>query len=548
VTDSDRPIPRGFPLLQDPRYNKSTGFSEAEREALGLRGLLPPRVMTLAQQLMRVRSNLQHKGSDLDRYIFLAALQDRNETLFFRLLVDDVERLMPIVYTPTVGEACQKFGHIFRRPRGLYLSTQDRGRIAQVLANWPEPDVRVIVVTDGERILGLGDLGAHGMGISIGKLNLYVALAGIHPHWCLPVMLDVGTDRESLRNDPLYTGLPQQRVRGAGYDALVTEFIEAATARFPKAVIQFEDFATENAIRLLAIWRDRVRCFNDDIQGTAAVTLAGLVSAGRLTGVPLEQQRILFLGAGSAATGIADLIVGALMADGMPAPEARRRCWFADSRGLVVASRTDLSAHKLPYAHHSPGVTDLLSAIEIVCPTTLIGVSGQAQAFTEAVIGAMARHNQRPVIFALSNPTANAECTAEQAYRWSNGRAVFASGSPFDPVELNGQRFVPGQGNNAYIFPGVGLGVLASGAQRVTDRMFAVAARTLAGLVEESHLAAGTLYPPLSSIRSVSAAIAAQVAAEARDAGLATEPVPSGEALTTLIRSLMYDPAYRDYA
>ncbi|MEX0690690.1 MAG: NAD-dependent malic enzyme [Gemmatimonadales bacterium] len=548
MTDSDRPVPRGFPLLQDPRYNKSTAFTEAERDALGLRGLLPPRVMTLAQQLTRVRSNLQHKGSDLDRYIFLAALQDRNETLFFRLLVDDVERLMPIVYTPTVGEACQKFGHIFRRPRGLYLSTQDRGRIAQVLANWPEPDVRVIVVTDGERILGLGDLGAHGMGISIGKLNLYVALAGIHPHWCLPVMLDVGTDRESLRHDPLYTGLPQPRVRGGEYDALVTEFIEAATARFPRAVIQFEDFATENAIRLLSLWRDRVRCFNDDIQGTAAVTLAGLFSAGRITGVPLEQQRILFLGAGSAATGIADLIVGAMVTDGMPEPEARVRCWFSDSKGLVVGARTDLPAHKRPYAHDAPGATDLLGAIDVVRPTTLIGVSGQGQTFTEAVVDAMVRHNERPVIFALSNPTANAECTAEQAYRWSKGRAVFASGSPFDPVDLDGQRFVPGQGNNAYIFPGVGLGVMASGAKRVTDRMFAIAARTLADLVDESQLAAGTLYPPLGAIRSVSAAIAVQVAAEARDAGLATEHVPSGADLAALIRETMYEPAYRDYA
>ena len=547
MDDRDRPIPRGFPLLQDPRFNKSTAFTEAERAALGLRGLLPPRVMTLDQQMNRVRQNLKHKGGDLDRYIFLAGLQDRNETLFFRLLVEDVERLMPIVYTPTVGEACQKFGHIFRRTRGLYVSAEDRGRVADVLANWPEADVRVIVVTDGERILGLGDLGAHGMGIPIGKLNLYVALAGIHPHWCLPVTLDVGTNRESLRSDPLYTGLPQPRLRGAAYDALLREFLEAAVARFPKAIVQFEDFATENAIHLLALWRDRIRAFNDDIQGTAAVTLAGLVAAGRITGQALTEQRILFYGAGSAATGIADLIVGALMASGMDRPAARLRCWFVDTKGLVVASRLDLQPHKQPYAHEGAAVRDLVEAVRLVRPTALIGVSGQAQSFTEPVIRAMSEVNHRPAIFALSNPTAHAECTAEQAYQWSDGRAVFASGSPFDPVEYKGIRFVPGQGNNAYIFPGVGLGVIASGATRITDRMFAVAARTLAALVEDSQLAQGTLYPPLADIRKVSAHIAAAVAAEAREAGLATEDLPAGDALLAHVRGTMYDPRYREY-
>ena len=548
MADADRPVPHGLPILQDPRLNKSTAFTRDERDALGLEGLLPPRVMSLERQLLRVRANLNVKTTNLERYIFLTGLQDRNETLFFRLLMDDVEQLLPIVYTPTVGEACREFGHIFRRPRGLYISAENRGHVDAVLANWPDQDVRVIVVTDGERILGLGDLGAHGMGIPIGKLNLYVALAGLHPEWCLPVTIDVGTDRESLRNDPLYTGLPQPRLRGEAYDALLTEFLETATRRFPHAIIQFEDFATSNALRLLATWRDRIRCFNDDIQGTAAVTLAGLIAAGRLTGEVLNQQRILFYGAGSAATGIADLIVGALQSDGLSETEARQRCWFVDSKGLVISSRTDLQSHMLPYAHDGQPAADLHVAVEQVRPTALIGVSGQGQSFSEAVVRTMTGYCERPFVFALSNPTANAECTAEQAYRWSDGRAVFASGSPFDPVEIDGTRFVPGQGNNAYIFPGVGLGVIASGARHVTDAMFSVAARTLAGLVGDDQLARGTIYPPLASIRDVSARIAAAVAEEARTSSLATVDLPHGDELDRYVRALMYDPAYRNYA
>jgi malate dehydrogenase (oxaloacetate-decarboxylating)(NADP+) len=538
--------PSAADYLHDPRLNKGTAFTAAERDALGLHGMLPPRVLTQDQQMVRVLESLRRKDSPLEKYIYLAALVDRNEHLFYRLLIEHVEEIMPIVYTPTVGEACQRFAHIFRRARGLYVTAEDQGRIAQVLRHWPVRDIGMIVVTDGERILGLGDLGANGMGIPIGKLALYTACAGLRPELCLPITLDVGCNRAEIRDDPLYLGLRQERLRGAAYDELVEVFVQAVQEVFPRAVLQFEDFATENAIRLLARYRDRVCCFNDDIQGTAGVALAGLLTAGRITGKSLAEQRVLFLGAGSAATGIADLFVSAMVRDGVSAAEARRRCWFVDSKGLVVEGRADLAEHKLPYAHPHAPAGDLLTAIEALRPTALIGVSAQGGTFTEAVVRAMARHNERPIVFPLSNPTSKSECTAQQAYEWSDGRAVFASGSPFPACEVGGRKFVPGQGNNAYIFPGLGLGAVVAGVRRVTDTMFYVAARTLAELVDPKDLEFGLLYPRLAQIRTVSAHIATAVAANAYEEGLATAPRPAD--LGKAVAEAMYDGRYPNYA
>lgn len=539
-------IPKGQALLRDPLLNKGTAFTEAEREALRLRGLLPPYVHTMDEQLARVLENYRAKQTDLDRYIHLASLQDRNETLYYRLVMDHINEMMPIIYTPTVGQACQKFGHIFRRSRGLYLSYKDRGHIAKILKNWPEKDVRIIVVTDGERILGLGDQGAFGMGIPIGKLSLYTACAGIDPSKSLPVLLDVGTERDSLLEDPLYTGLRQRRVRGEAYDEFVEEFMMAAAKRFPKALIQFEDFGNLNAFRLLEEFRDRVLTFNDDIQGTAAVALAGLYSALRLTKKPLASQRILFHGAGEAGVGIGELIVAAMIDEGVPPEEARRNCWFVDSKGLVVESREGLAEHKQHFAHDFPFQPDLLSAVKALKPTAIIGVSTQAKAFNQDVIETMSAMNERPIVFALSNPTSKAECTAEEAYTWSKGKAIFASGSPFDPVEYNGKTYVPGQGNNAYIFPGVGLGAIAVEARSVTDRMFFESAKALAAQVLESDLEMGRIYPSLERLQEVSAAIAVAVAESAFRDRLAGIRKPRD--LAAFIRKQMWKPEYRLYA
>jgi malate dehydrogenase (oxaloacetate-decarboxylating)(NADP+) len=535
-------FPRGVKLLHDPVRNKGTAFTEAEREALGLRGLLPPRVLSQELQAARIMENLAAKPSDLERYIALVALQDRNEMLFYRVLLDHLEELLPIIYTPTVGKACQEFGHIFRRPRGLYVSAYDRGHVAAVLQNWPHEDVRIIVVTDGERILGLGDLGADGMGIPIGKLSLYSACAGIHPTHTLPVTLDVGTDNQELLADPLYLGIPRRRLRGPAYDDLMDEFVEAVGRVFPRAVIQLEDFATANAFRLLARYRASCCCFDDDIQGTAGVALAGLYSALRITGNGLGDHPYLFLGAGEAGVGIADLIVAALVHEGWEEEEARARCWFFDSRGLVVKRRDDLAPHKLPYAHEAEFTTDFLEVVERIRPAAVVGVSGQPATFTQPILEALAELHERPVVFALSNPTSKAECTAEEAYRWTGGRCVFASGSPFGPVELDGRRFVPGQGNNAYVFPGVGLGLIVSGATACTDEMFFQAARTLAGMVNADDLKQGRIYPSLNRIREVSAHIAEAVASVAFERGLArvSRPDDLGEA----VRSAMFTPDY----
>jgi malate dehydrogenase (oxaloacetate-decarboxylating)(NADP+) len=532
----------GDNLLRDPVTNKGTAFTQEEREQYGLRGLLPPRVFTIEEQCARVLENVRRKNTPLEKYIFLISLQERNQTLFYKVVHDHIQELMPLIYTPTVGQACQEYGHIFRRAQGLYVSIEDRGHVAENIANWPEDDVRVVVVTDGERILGLGDLGADGMGIPVGKLSLYTACAGIPPTKTLPVTLDVGTNNPDLLNDPLYIGMAHPRVRGEEYDALVDEFVNAVLDRYPHALIQFEDFGNQNAFRLLAKYRDQICTFNDDIQGTAAVTLAGLYSALRITGKPLTEQTLLFLGAGEAGVGIGDLVVAAMVHEGLSEEEARQRCWFVDSKGLVVASRTDLASHKLPYAHDHEFIADLHEAVEALKPTALIGVSGMPQTFTRPIVTEMARLNDRPIIFALSNPTSKSECTAEQAYTWSNGRAIYASGSPFDPFELDGQTFVPGQANNSYIFPGVGLGVSASAASVVTDEMFFVAARTLAEQVTEADLETGCTFPPLSQIRSVSLEIATAVAEVAFERGLAGIERPAD--LKAYIKAQMYQPVY----
>ena len=535
----------GIAWLHDPLFNKGTAFTEAERDALGLRGLLPPHVQTMAEQVQRVMDNFRSKSNDLERYIQIAALQDRNETLFYRVVMDHLEEMMPIIYTPTVGDACQKFGHIFRRSRGFYISSQDRGQIKKILANWPTRDIRVIVVTDGERILGLGDLGAFGMGIPVGKLSLYTACAGIHPTQCLPVTIDVGTDNETLLGDPLYIGLRQKRIRGEAYDALIDEFMIAVETRFPGVLVQFEDFGNRNAFRLLERYRERSCTFNDDIQGTGAVALAGVLSALRITGGKLCEQRVLLLGAGEAGMGIAGNIVSALVEAGLPTSEARQRCWFVDSNGLIVKGRDHLNEHKLAYAHEHASCADLLSAVNSIKPTLLIGVAGVAKSFTREIVTTLAEFNERPVIFALSNPTSKAECTAEEAYAWTGGRAVFASGSPFNPVEVNGQLHVPGQGNNAYIFPGVGLGIVCTGAQRVTDSMFIAAARTLASLIRENELAEGRIYPALNRIHEVSLAIAIAVAEEVFAKDLNTQSRPAD--LPGFIAAQMFRPEYPIY-
>ena len=532
---------RGIALLRDPLLNKGTGFTERERDQLGLRGLLPAHVLSLKLQAERVLANLRGLPSDLDKYVALNALHDRNEALFFRVVCDNIDEIQPLIYTPTVGLACQKFGHIFQRPRGLFIGASDGGRISEILRNWPYP-AKLIVVTDGERILGLGDLGANGMGIPVGKLSLYAACAGVHPELCLPVMLDVGTDNEALAADPYYVGLRRKRVRGPEYDALVEELVAAAQQVFPGVLIQFEDFANRNAFRLLKKYRDRVCTFNDDIQGTAAVALAGMLCALRISGRRLSDQMFLYLGAGEAATGIADLVVSAMMAEGTSEAAARSRNWLFDSHGLVVKGRGELAEHKRPYAHAHAPVAQFDAAIRALKPTGIIGVAATGGLFTPAVLETMARLNQRPIVFALSNPTSKAECTAEQAYRHTQGRALFACGSPFDPVTLDGRTFVPRQGNNSYIFPGVGLGVIASGARRVTDEMFMAAARTLAALVSEADLAQGSLYPALPRIREVSAQIAAAVARVAYERGLAQGDAPRD--LLAHVQKQMYDPRY----
>ena len=537
---------RGVKILHDPVRNKGTAFTDAERDYLKLRGLLPPRKHSPAEQELRVLNNVREKPTDLERYLYLVALQDRNETLFYRVLMNNIEEMMPLIYTPTVGKACQEFQHIYRASRGVYVSYEDRGRVREILQNWPHKEARIIVVTDGERILGLGDLGADGMGIPIGKLSLYTACAGIHPTHCVPVMLDVGTNNEALLNDPLYIGLERRRVRGEGYDELIDEFITAANEVFPGILIQLEDFANINAFRLLAKYKDRACLFDDDIQGTGAVAVSGIIAALRTTGGKLADQKLLFLGAGEASIGVADTFVAALNEEGIAPEQARKKCWFVDTQGLLVADRQEIAVHKRPYAHEHQHIASMLEAINALKPTAILGFSGRPGMFTQDVVSAMAGINERPIVFALSNPTSKAECTAEQAYGWSDGRAIFASGSPFDPVDLGNKTFVPAQGNNVYIFPGVGLGVIASRARRVTDEMFLAAAHSLADQVTEQDLERSRVYPSLSRIREVTALIARDVARIAYANGLADREEPDD--ILADIYQHMYRPVYPHYA
>jgi len=538
---SDKKSLRGLDAINDATVNQSTAFSQKDRDQLGLRGLLPHHISTMEGQKLRVLENMRRKNVDIERYVFLSALQHRNERLFYRTVIDNIDEIMPLIYTPTVGQACMEFAHIFRIPKGFYITPDDQGNIRAMLDNWPVADVRVIVITDGQRILGLGDLGANGMGIPIGKLSLYIACAGIEPGQCLPVMFDVGTNNEELLNDPLYLGYPSKRIGGETYSALMQEFVDAVQDKYPKAMIQFEDFLTPNAYSLLERYKDEVLCFNDDIQGTASVTLSGVYASTRISGTAFKDLRIMFLGAGSAATGIGDLMVTALEAEGLSQKEALDRLWYVDIEGLLVSSRTDLMEHNLPYAHDVAAM-NLLEAIEAMKPHVLIGATGAPGTFTKDVIEAMCKNTERPAIFALSNPTSRAECTAEDAYIWSNGQAIFTSGSPFDKVTYEGQTFQPGQGNNAYIFPGVGLGAVIAEAEKITDEMFLAAARTLSGLVTDGDLARGTLYPPLDYIRDASLEIAVAVASLAVKQGIARAQLPDN--LKAHIKASMYDPRY----
>ena len=534
--------PSSFDLLYNPRLNKGTAFTEEERERLGLVGLLPETVEDSATQLERQRLQLEQKPTALEKYIYLSELQDRNERLYYQLLTSAPADYMPLVYTPTVGEACQKFGHIMRRPKGLYVSLRRRGRIKEVLRNWPVKDVRFIVVTDGERILGLGDLGVCGMGIPIGKLALYTACAGVPPHHTLPVMLDVGTNNESFLEDPLYPGLRTRRIEGQEYDDFLEEFVQAVQEVFPRCCIQFEDFTNKTAMPLLARYRDRVCCFNDDIQGTASVAVAGLFGANRILGKRLRDHSYLFFGAGSAAVGIADLVCQQMVREGLSDAEAHARCRLVNSRGLVTSETTGLSEFQLPFAHPHAALKDLADIVEAVRPSVLVGVSTIPHSFSRKVIEAMARINERPVIFPYSNPTSKSECTAQEAIEWSGGRAIFASGSPFPPLHHKGQLFVPGQGNNVYIYPAVGMAVFATEASRVTDEMFLKAAESLAAQVTEQDLAVNLIYPPMANIREASIEVAVHVAELIFDRGLARVPRPADVA--AFVRAKVYEPAY----
>ncbi|XP_078258802.1 NADP-dependent malic enzyme, mitochondrial-like isoform X3 [Rhinoraja longicauda] len=528
--------------------SKGMAFSLEERLQLGIHGLLPPCFLTQDVQVLRVLKSYETKTNDLDKYIILMTLQDRNEKLFYRVLTSNIERFMPIIYTPTVGLACQQYGLAFRRPRGLFITMHDKGHIATMLNSWPEEDIKAIVVTDGERILGLGDLGSYGMGIPVGKLALYTACGGVKPQHCLPVLLDVGTDNETLLNDPLYIGLKHKRIRGQAYDELVDEFMQAVTDRYGmNCLIQFEDFANSNAFRLLNKYRNKYLTFNDDIQGTASVAVAGILAALRITNNRLSDQSFVFQGAGEAAMGIAHLIMMAMEKDGTPRQEAVKKIWMVDSKGLIVKGRSHLTHEKQMIAQDHPPIKSLEEVVRKVKPTALIGVAAIGGAFTEQIIKDMASFNKHPIIFALSNPTSKSECTAEQCYRLTDGRGIFASGSPFDPVTLaDGRTFVPGQGNNAYVFPGVALGAITCGVRHINDDIFLISAEIIADTVTEEHLAEGRMYPPLSTIRDVSFKIATRIVEYAYKNNLAAwYPEPKDK--EAFVRAQMYSPDYDSF-
>jgi malate dehydrogenase (oxaloacetate-decarboxylating)(NADP+) len=534
---------RGQALLDDPALNKGTAFSLEERRRLGLEGLLPSSVEGLDRQVERVLQHLDAKPTDLERYIYLVGLADRNETLFFRTLMADPARFMPIVYDPTVADACLNFGHIYRRARGMYISREMKGRIAEVLRNWPTRDVRFICVSTGGRILGLGDIGANGMGIPIGKLQLYTACAAVPPTCMLPVLLDIGTSNASLRADPLYLGLRQTPPSADELDALTEEFVQAVQDVFPSCCIHFEDWKGTDAIRVLKRYSDKVLCYNDDIQGTASVSLAGLTTALQIIDKPLIEQSILFLGAGSAGIGIANLIASAMQQKGLSLDAARSRISMFDIEGLLEASRTDLSPDQKVYARNAAPTKDLVEAIGNLKPTVLIGVSTKGGAFTQKVIEEMSRLNDRPIIFALSNPTNKAECSAEEAYRWSNGKALFAAGVQFPDVTLNGQTFHPGQANNFYIYPAVGLATFVARPRRITDACFIVAAQASADQVGPDLRAKGMLFPSQANILETEVTTATRVAEFMFEQGLAQVERPRD--IRGWIESQLYQPQYR---
>jgi len=545
----------GYELLNDPLLNKGTAFTEAERDEFDLHGLLPPYVTNLDPQVERRLDAFRALGTDLQKYVFLRGTQDTNETLFYALLTRHIEELMPIVYTPTVGLGCQQFSRIFRKPRGLFLSFPLKDRIHRILSNPRFDGVEVIVVSDGERILGLGDQGAGGMGIPIGKLSLYTACAGLHPSTTLPILLDVGTDNRELLADPLYIGWRHERIRGEAYDDFVATFVDAVRTRWPHVLLHWEDFAFRNANRLLAQYRDRLCSYNDDIQGTAAIAVGAILSAINITGVPLTEQRIAVLGAGSAGTGISALLLRAMIDAGLAEKEARSRFYLVDRDGLLVEGMTGLQSFQTLFAQSPDRVAawklpsaDRIGLSEVVAnahPTVLIGTSGQAHAFSEAVVRAMAAHVRQPVIFPLSNPTERSEATPDQIIPWTEGRAVIGTGSPFPPVTRNGHPFRIDQTNNAYVYPGVGLGAIAVQARYISEGMFLAAARTIAELSPAKYDPQANLLPPLAELRKISLQVAIAVAPHHRPEGLA-HPVPDQD-LPAAVRSMMWEPLYATY-
>ena len=533
---------RGIDLLREPEINKSTAFTEAEKQALGIVGLVPDVTETEDLQLSRVMMQLGHKSTDLDRYIYLTNLLDHDETLFYRTVMSDPVRFLPIVYDPTIGEACLKFGHIYRQPRGMYLSMTRRGKVKEILKNWPQKDVRFICVTDGGRILGLGDLGANGAAIPIGKLQLYTACAGVPPQYLMPMYLDAGTNNEQYLHDPLYLGMRKTRPSTNELYSFVDEFMEAVQEVFSKCCVHFEDWTGTDAVHLLQRYRDKYCVYNDDVQGTAGITLAGMINAAKLKGTKLKDEKYLFLGAGSAGIGLANLLCSALVAQGMTLKEAQSRVYMFDINGLLESTRKDLVDFQKPYAHRHAPTRDFVAAIESIKPTTIIGVSTIGGAFNQKVIESMSRINERPVILALSNPTEHAECTAEQAYTWSKGKAIYAAGVQFAPVHYNGQTFLPGQANNFYIFPAVGMAIFATQAKRVTDDMFIEAGQAVADQVPSDLLKQGLLYPLQSNILEAEIQTAARVAKLVFDSRLARVERPAD--MVTFIRKHVYQPEY----
>ena len=537
----------GLDYIRNPRLFRGMGFTLEERQALGIHGLLPPRVKSLEEQTDNCLRNVRRYDKPLNKYLYMVDLLDRNERLFYKLLCENVEELMPVVYTPTVGAACQKFGYNFRKPQGLFITIHDKGHVYDVMRNWPENDVKAIVVTDGERILGLGDLGVQGMGIPVGKLALYTALAGVKPNQCLPITLDVGTNNEEFLKDIDYVGLRHKRVTGSQYDEFIDEFMQAVVKRYGQnTLIQFEDFANHNAFRLLEKYKNQYCTFNDDIQGTASVAVSGVLTAVKATNTKLSEHTFLFQGAGEANIGIANLIALAMeKREGISQEEARKKIWMKDSRGLVVKDRPKggISEHKAPFAHEHAPMDDLGDMVNELKPSILIGAAAVPGVFTQQIIEDMAKINSQPIIFALSNPTSQAECTAEEAYTFSDGRAIFASGSPFPSHEMNGKRFEPGQGNNAYIFPGVALGTICCGVHHIDDDVFLAAAEALSNLVTEDDLEVGRMYPPLSTIRDCSVKIAVGIAETAYADKLASV-YPEPEDKDEFIRKHLYNYDY----